>query len=244
VKPLWLAFCLVPCIAIAGGGVVEGTVTLKVNGKPSPPQNALVFIEGYEEPAPEKPAQMFQTGRTFSPTVLPVVVKQKVEFINSEPDPTLYHHVFTPTGWAKFSTRKFLSTDKPQAEPVKNFTKPGKVDVFCNIHKEMIATVYVVPNKSAVVLSQAKEATTPFRIENVRAGRWTVVAWHRSLNKTVKAQVDVKLDQPAHVDLVIEGDNAIEQLLLSHDDRNGLPYPTKKEPDGGTYYETNAGWER
>src|SRR5438067_1199998 len=97
--------------AFAAGGTIEGTVTVKVGGKPASARNALIFVEGYTTPHPSKPVVVKQAGRTFTPAIAAVVKGQQVEFINDEPLEDIYHHVFTPSGL--FNSKLF----KPKSPP-------------------------------------------------------------------------------------------------------------------------------
>ena len=56
------------------------------------------------------------------------------------------------------------------------FPKPGIVEVYCHLHPNMEATVVVTPNRWYA----RPDRNGQYRIPDVPAGRYTVVAWHRS----------------------------------------------------------------
>ncbi len=228
-----LALALIALAQAGSPGVIEGTLTVKnlsvpaartIDGREDTmavalAKNALLYVRGYKDEAPRKRAVMNQIGKTFDPVVLPVIAGQWVEFVNGEPTP-LYHHVFSPSDAVKrFDLGKF----KPPQKREQLFTKEGRVDVFCDIHKEMKATVYVVPNGQYTVLSSADQPRAPFRIEGVRPGRWTLVAWHAGAEKPVEVPVEVEPGASTKVDVVIEMGTGLDRLL-SHKNRLGKAY--------------------
>lgn len=204
----------------ASSGSVEGTLTVSKDGEPGSAINALIFLEGFDTAAPGTAAVMTQSGRSFSPTVLPVVRRQWVEFVNSEPDP-IYHQVFSPSDRVKkFDTGRF----KPPQRRKVQFGTEGRVDVFCDIHREMIATVYIVPNDRFVVVSEDGPTAT-FRIDGVPPGTHRIVAWHRSTDRPVTKEIVVREGETTSgVTLAIDATTGLEELLLRHRNRNGKEY--------------------
>ncbi|MBS1150374.1 MAG: hypothetical protein H6Q89_2072 [Myxococcaceae bacterium] len=214
--------------ALAGGSV-EGTLTVKNDGQPGFVKNSLLFIRGYATEPTSEPATMAQSGRAFDKVVLPVVKKGKVRFANEELLESIYHHVFTPSTKVKFSSPKYKPKDPPYiTDPL---TYEGPMTVFCDIHKEMISTVYVVPNDRHTVLSTAEGASAPFRIDGIRPGNWTLVAWHRSAKEPVEVPVEIKEGQTTRINLTLDGASQIEKVLLDHKRKSGK-YGVK--PDGGS----------
>ena len=217
--------------AFAEGGSVEGTLTVTRDGKPGFVKNALVYIRGYDDkPAPSKPAKMAQSGRAFDKVVLPVVKGGKVAFLNEEPLDSIYHHVFTTDPKYKFTTKKFRPSDGPVE--TKPLTYEGAMTVFCDIHKEMISTIYIVPNDRFALLSTAEGASAPFKIDGIRPGKWTIVAWHRSAAKKVETQIEIKEGQTTRIDLALDGESGIEKALLAHQ-REGYGMKYRLKADGG-----------
>lgn len=225
---LTLLLVLLSSTAIAGGSV-EGTLTVKGDGKRTFVKNALVYISGYDAPIPKKPVKMAQTGRAFDKVVLPVIKGGKVTFANEEPLESIYHHVFSPND-PVFQSTKF----KPNKNPFTTYalTTEGPVTVFCDIHKEMISTVYVVPNDRYVLLSEAEGASAPFKIDGIEPGKLKLVAWHRSAQKPIEIPIEIKEGQTLKIDLILEANSGVEQKLKDHKRREeGRGYQQK--PDGG-----------
>jgi hypothetical protein len=72
-------------------------------------------------------------------------------------------------------------------DPVKSevFRKPGVVEIFCNIHARMTATVLVTPGP--LLTRVGKDGT--FKLENVPVGSHRLTAWaggHAMSTKTVE----------------------------------------------------------
>ncbi len=228
-RALLLLMVLAPVLADAGGSV-EGTLTVKKDGKPGAVKNALVFLKGFKSKPPEKPAQMSQSGRSFQSVVLPVIFGGTVVFSNDEPDNTLYHHVFSPT-----KTPATIDSDKYKPG-VKYVSKPlqvlGPVEVFCDIHREMISTVFVVPNDRYLVLATGEGSSAHFKIDGIPAGKQTLVGWHRSVKTMAELPVEIVEGQTTHVDLELDGSSGLEELLKNHKRLLDQDYGARK-PDGG-----------
>jgi len=229
---------LIPVIALLSSaalasGSVEGTLTIKRDGKPAFVKNSLVYLRGFKSESSKEPAKMAQTGRAFDKVVLPVVKGGRVQFTNEEPLDTIYHHVFAPGPKVKFASGKYKPIPKGKPFTTEPLTYEGPVTVFCDIHKEMISTVYVVPNDRFVVLSEGEGDSAPFRIEGIPPGSYTLAAWHRSVEKPVELPVEIKEGQTTKVNLVLEGKSGVEQLLLNHKRREEGAYAPLKA-DGGS----------
>lgn len=79
-----------------------------------------------------------QKDQQFVPSILPVPLNGTVRIQNSDP---VYHNVFSLTSPHKFDVGR-----RPKGEHFDvSFEKPGVVDVFCDIHSNMHAIIYVLP---------------------------------------------------------------------------------------------------
>lgn len=79
-----------------------------------------------------------QEDQQFVPSLLPVHVGGTVRIQNSDP---VYHNVFSLTSPHKFDVGR-----RPKGEHFDvDFEKPGVIDVFCDIHSNMHAIIYVLP---------------------------------------------------------------------------------------------------
>jgi hypothetical protein len=120
--------------------------------------------------------------------------------------------------------RKFdLGSFKRGFAKEKPFPDPGVVDVYCNIHPEMAATILVLPNRAHVRTA----ANGSFTIEGVEPGNWTVFAYTRRALKPASAKITVQAGADTSIDLSLQrGQDA--------DHRN--KYGEKYNPDGQTTY--------
>lgn len=231
---LLAAFAPAPSRAAAPGTVV-GTLTVTKRGAPALAKNAVLYLTGYETPPPRTPAVMHQVGRMFSPPVLPVVKGQTVRFVNDEVD-GVWHHVFSPTGQSRsgFDLGKFAAPEARKQE----FFQLGRHDVFCDIHKDMIATVLVVPNSGFAVLPEADGPKADFKIAEVPPGEHRLVAWRRGAVAPVEVPVTVKAGETTRVEVVLEeGETPLE--ALKHRRLHGKEYGT----DAETAVREKEGWK-
>ncbi|MFN7134025.1 MAG: hypothetical protein ACK4N5_18250, partial [Myxococcales bacterium] len=152
---------------------------------------AIVYVLGFEQPPPSKPAVMSQQGRQFVPQVLAVTVGQDVVFEN---DDGVYHNVFSHE--PKFDVGQVESgPSRPQ-----KVAKPGVVRVFCNVHPEMAGWILSVPNRAHA--ATAKDGG--YRIADIPPGKHTVVVYHPRAKAAVQREVEFKPGQTAIVDATID----------------------------------------
>jgi hypothetical protein len=160
-------------------GTVRGVVAVtRPPGVPASP--ILVYLVGFSEPPPPNPVLVFQQDKHFIPDLAAVTVGQTVGFPNRDP---LLHNVFSPTAERTFDLGSF---DKGETR-TRGFPKPGVIEIFCNIHPEMSATLVVVPNRKFVYASAAGQ----FEIPDVPVGTWQLFAYSRRATRPVSATVTV-----------------------------------------------------
>jgi plastocyanin len=156
----------------------------------------VVYIEGPvgTNQAPPAPAQVVTThrvnqrGAAFSPHVLPVVAGTRVEFPNED---DILHNVFSYSDAARFDLGLYKH---PEVKYV-TFDKPGRVDVFCSIHKAMNCVILVLPNPYFA----STDAQGRYLIPHVPPGHYKLTAWHERLPALTKEiqvpeQGEVRLD--------------------------------------------------
>jgi plastocyanin len=101
----------------------------------------LVVLRGINssgQPMDKGMKSLNQKEQQFQPTILPVPLNGTVRIMNSDP---VYHNVFSLTSPHKFDVGR-----RPKGEHFDvTFEKPGVVDVFCDIHSNMHAIIYVLP---------------------------------------------------------------------------------------------------
>jgi plastocyanin len=177
-------------------GRVVGTVKVSESDgqpvNPATPADVIVYVVGFTEPASDKLTTIAQKGRKFVPDLIAVTVGERVEFPNLDP---FLHNVFSQSLPRKFDLGSFTQGETKQ----KDFPVPGVVDVYCNIHPEMAATILVLPNRRH---TQAA-ADGKFVLDGVPPGDWVVFAYTRRAIKPASVPVTVKPGAAAAVDLAI-----------------------------------------
>src|SRR5687767_1822052 len=110
-------------------GTVRGTVTV-TRPRGLVPERVVVYLVGLEETAPARTVNIIQRGKRFLPPLVAITAGQSVGFPNSDP---FLHNVFSPTPLRPFDLGSF-----PEGETRERpFSRPGIIEVFCNIHPEM-----------------------------------------------------------------------------------------------------------
>lgn len=141
-------------------------------GRPtsSPPEtvtdSVLVVLLGSQSSTTSKntgPVILDQKDQKFIPNLLPIRQNQDVRIHNSDP---VYHNVFSLS-----KTKKFDVGRRPKGEYLDvTFDKPGVVDVFCDIHSNMHAVIYVIPT-NALYWLKVKSGET-FNLDEVPPGNY------------------------------------------------------------------------
>ena len=136
---------------------------------------------------------LFEKWQRFIPDLVGLTAGQSVAFPNGDP---FLHNVFSPTETRHFDLGSF---EKGESRSRK-FPDPGVVDVYCNVHPEMSATIVVLPNRRHVIA----KADGNFRIEGVPAGTWNVFAYSRRATHPVSVKVDVGAGASASIKLQLD----------------------------------------
>ncbi len=173
-------------------GRVVGTVKVsEADGEPAAAE-VVVYLLGFTEPPTDKVTTIAQKGRKFVPALVAITVGEKVAFPNFDP---FLHNVFSQSPPRKFDLGSFPKGEAKE----KDFPELGVVDVYCNIHPEMAATIIVLPNRRHTVAGPDGK----FVLDGVPPGDWTVFAYTRRAPKPTSAKVTVKAGADATVDLAI-----------------------------------------
>jgi plastocyanin len=173
-------------------GSVRGVVTVErpPNVVPGP---VLVYLVGFEEPPASATPRIVQKDRQFSPDLVAITAGQSVAFPNSD---SILHNVFSPTPARRFDLGSYRRGESKS----RVFPKPGVVDVFCNIHPSMSATIVVLPNRR-FVLADGKGG---FAIDGIPPGTWTIFAYSRRARTPVSTKVTVRASAATEVALTLE----------------------------------------
>lgn len=182
------------------------------------PGAVLVYIVGFDEPAPAAPVIVKQVGKKFVPDLVAITAGGTVSFPNGDP---FLHNVFSPTNERMFDLGSYKQGDSRS----RTFPRRGVVDVYCNIHPEMSATLVVLPNTRFAFV----DASGHFEIDHVPPGTWTVFAFSRQAVQPVSTKITVGAD--GTVDTSLKLDEAPREF--THLNKFGEKYrPTTVYPPG------------
>ena len=176
------------------------------------PSGAKATATGWESPPRELTHKMDQVEKTFVPRVLPIVKGEKVVFTNGDP---LLHNVFSHSRAKEFD----LGKNRKGESQWLRFEKTGVVDVYCDIHESMSASILVLPNK-------AFARTRPdggFRIEGIPPGAYTVYAWLHGSEPAVEKVTFTAGEKKALTFQLVEAGQA-----GNHVDKHGRPYKQRQ----------------
>lgn len=177
---------------------------------PAPPAQELTLVRGKVNIPAGEPIAYAYVENVFAPPLRgkTVVIDQKnknfvpswavirrgttIEFPNHD---NIYHNVFSHASGNSFDLGLYNSGTAAKAH---SFQAPGAVDIYCNIHPNMAASVLVVPND----LFAKVHPDGTFVINNVPIGQRKIVAW--SPTTTLATQwVELKPGATASVELTL-----------------------------------------
>jgi plastocyanin len=157
-------------------GIIEG----KVEVPGGDVRDVYVYVENVRGPRAGGTVEIKQENKQFIPRLAVVPLGTTVTFPNLDP---IFHNVFSNSPSNSFDLGSYRAGDQTRSVVM---TKPGVVDVFCNMHQRMSAHVLVVPSKH---YAKVRPDGT-FRLEGVPVGTRSLVAWSPSLRAS-KRSVDV-----------------------------------------------------
>jgi plastocyanin len=212
---------LLPAAGLAGS--VSGRVVLTRGNAPRPDaSHVVVWVEGVQEGAPRvaPKREMASEAKRFQPRVVAVPLQNPVVFPNNDP---IYHNVFSVSGANRFD----LGLYRSGASKSREFTAPGLVRVYCNIHPQMVGFVMVVD--SAYVAVTGPDGG--FRFEGVPAGSHTLKVWHEEGGeKSIPITVRSRADSPVTLELDTSGHRP-----QPHKNKYGKDYPPQAGSDDERY---------
>jgi plastocyanin len=142
-------------------------------------RRSVVYLESAPRGAFEtnegERAVMDQRNETFVPHVLAIATGTTVDFPNSD---KFYHNVFSLSKARAFDLGRYAAGN---SRPVR-FDRPGIVRVFCDIHSHMNAFILVFSHPFFGMTDREGR----YRIENVPAGTYGVIAWNEGLSSEAK----------------------------------------------------------
>ncbi len=168
VGPLLVLALAAPAWAQSTGTLTGKVTRVTEDGTPAENSIAVVYLEGVPftpRPASEKPL-IRQKDLAFEPELSVIQTGTSIEFPNED---KVFHNVFSVSKSARFD----LGLYKNGASKTVTFNRPGTVDVFCNIHPQMVAKVKIVEGPYFTVSA----ADGSFTLPNLPPGTWPVIAW-------------------------------------------------------------------
>ena len=199
----------------SGRGAVRGTVQVtRAAGIPAGP--VLVYVVGFTEPAPDAQVTISQIKKQFVPDLVAVTAGQTVAFPNKD---SILHNVFSPTAERAFDLGSFAK----DATRTRTFPSAGVIEVYCNIHPEMSATIVVLPNHRFTLA----DANGKFELPDLPVGTWQVFAYSRRALHPAKASVTIVAGETAEVSLALDEEK--------HDFAHSNTYGEKYRDDSNIY---------
>jgi plastocyanin len=189
-----LIAALAHTVSAAPVGKIVGRATVTNAKGDALASDIIVYVVGFTEP-PQQPsvaAVIAQHDRQFVPDLVAITVGESVTFPNTDP---FLHNVFSQSEARAFDLGSF----KKGNEKKKDFPAAGVVEVYCNIHHEMAATILVLPNRRHTKVA----SDGSFTLEGVPVGTWTVFAYARRVTRPVQAYVTVTANGETSVTLTL-----------------------------------------
>jgi plastocyanin len=143
-------------------------------------RKSVVYLESapraaFDQADPAR-AAMDQRNETFVPHVLAISAGTVVDFPNSD---RFYHNVFSLSKAARFDLGRYAVGKSKSVR----FNQPGIVRVFCEIHSHMNAFILVFGHP----FFSTTDNEGRYRINNVPAGTYNVIAWNEGTASDPKA---------------------------------------------------------
>jgi plastocyanin len=203
------------CVGLALAGEIRGQLSVPVtssrpprphaypgraNSLPLPAQvqtgavwDAVVYVDRVPPtavvPSGGARPRLEQKAQSFVPRVLAVVAGTVVDFPNLD---AVFHNVFSVSPAKRFDLGKY---SRGQSRSV-TFSKTGLVKVYCDIHSDMAAFIYVLPH---AFFAQPDDAGF-FALPDLPAGHYRLRVWHPDFGD-IERQVEVPDSTAVSVDL-------------------------------------------
>jgi hypothetical protein len=209
---------LVLCLPLPAGSLEGPVRILERDGRARPGlEDAVAMLEplrpGLPAPGPSGPVTIRTLGKKFIPRVALATPGTEVAFPNLD---QIVHNVFSVTPGNRFDTGSYRPGDAPRVR----LANPGLVRIYCNIHHQMNAFVWVV----ATPFAQTLGGRDGVDFQRVPAGAYRLVLWHP---ETGEREFPVEVGEGA-----VRGEWTLRVSLPAvapHKNKFGRDYP----PPGG-----------
>ncbi len=190
----------------ANTGSVSGTVAVRGGTL----ENAVVYVETVRDRLARGRHEIRQVNKQFTPRFSVVPRGTTVSFPNQD---SIFHNVFSLSPGNTFDLGTYRSGDKP-GEVSLNST--GVVQVFCNLHSQMSASVLVTPSRLYTVVD--KSGT--FQLDNIPVGKHRLVAWMPRASEPVTQEVEITAEGAPPLSFSL----AARSTDGAHTNKHGQPY--------------------
>jgi plastocyanin len=217
-KILLFAIAFIVVLPPSSGAQVSGKVEVLERGGSKRPvvQDVLVYIEGLSSDGAGSSGNGKVTisshDKAFEPRFAAVTVGSSVSFPNLD---DIMHNVFSISRGNRFD----LGLYKSGAAKDVVFENPGLVRVYCNIHPQMSAFVYVMENSYYAWA----EPDGGFHIEGVAPGSYRLKVW----NEEGESEKPIVVTEQGARGVVVQLDVS-EYKKRPHLNKFGKPYKRKR----------------
>lgn len=170
---------------LAHAGDVKGRV---IDDQGKGIAHAAVFVQtlpsGGATSSPTRKATLDQIDKQFVPNLLVIPTGTEVQFPNRD---QIHHHVYSLSRTKSFNVPLYKGEEVPSV----SFDQAGVVDVGCNIHDWMSASILVVPSPYYTTTDE----TGGFTLSGLPPGTYAIVSWHeRSRTKVAETTQQVRVE--------------------------------------------------
>jgi plastocyanin len=188
-----------PAIAPAVTRSIRGTIAISGGLYVQRPDLSRAVVYLASAPAldaaapPSEPAIVSQKNKSFVPSMLAIARGMTVEFPNLD---DFDHNVFSRS---KAAPAFDLDRYPKGLSKSRVFDKTGIVQVFCNIHPQMRAMIFVTPNR---YFARADDQGR-FEIASIPPGSYELVVWHQRCAEQ-RVKVDITSGDAENIAVKIE----------------------------------------
>lgn len=213
-----LILAAVAGLPLAAGSLVGEVRILEPDGRVRQTlRDAVAILEPHRTapaPGPSAPVVIRTQGKAFSPRVALATPGTEVVFPNLDP---ILHNVFSVTPGNRFDTGSYL----PGGAPRVRLANPGLVRIYCNVHHQMNAFVWVVATPFAQLLG----GKTGVGFEGVPDGAYRLRLWHPETGEK-DFPVQIAGDAPTRGAWTL---TVSEPAVTPHKNKFGRDYPPPED---------------